>query len=159
GREAQTEKSERIHEQAEGQQFFAADAVSQHSCGIAREKIGDHHHRDEQGGFAEACEVEVLLDQKIKRHQRDMIDVREGVKGAAKPERPHPLFVVRGHSEAGINEQPRGSAASMRAINSKPVPRSIPRSSVWMAITDQTFAKSKTRIKPVWPLGRGWFVS
>ena len=50
-----------------------------------------------------------------------------------------------------ISEQPRGSASCARPINSNPSPRRMPRSSVWIAATEKTFARSKTRIKPVSP--------
>ena len=58
-----------------------------------------------------------------------------------------------------INEQPRGSAGSARPISSKPSERRIPKSSVCRAITDQTLAKSNTRIKPVSPSATSWPVS
>src|SRR5882672_4610250 len=52
---------------------------------------------------------------------------------------------------AVIKEQPRGSACCARPINSKPSPRRIPKSSVWIAATEKIFARSKMRIKPVSP--------
>src|SRR5213595_410626 len=49
------------------------------------------------------------------------------------------------------NEQPRTVAREALPKRAKPLPRLKPKSSVWIASTEKTFAKSKTRINPVSP--------
>jgi len=145
--------------------MLPTDAVGQNAHWIAGNEIGNHHHGDEGRGFADVRQLQIVLNRQVKRHQRHLIDVREGMKNRRQDQRSRSLTGGGGHgmSFLWLKKSSRNTREVLTRSGvpskSNPCLRWIAISSVWIARTDRTLARSMMRSSPGSPTVTCRFVS
>ena len=129
-REGQGNVSQSVDGQSGCQELLAAQPVRQHAHAVTRQKVGEHHQREQERGLFDAREFQVTLHQQIKRHECDVINVRERVQRAAEPKRAdlvslacvhcHPELKYSSKNNRAVRPIPRGRSVQIHRLDGRP---------------------------------------
>src|SRR5690242_10934644 len=79
GSATEQKESECVHGQADSKELLAADPIGEDSHRVARQEVRKHQQRHQEGGRTYGAQAERFLNRQVERHQRNLIDVSEGM--------------------------------------------------------------------------------